>query len=217
MAQTADQRADKNDSSNEAELPRSSDSDISFPDAFDSGRRPGVLLIEDEPQMLRALEYRLRKRGFVVWTALEGKEALELYQRYDTQIDLVLSDVHMPGMDGPEAFAQLRKQHALIRFCFMTSDIRRSTAKRLLSSGALRVFPKPFPSVAGVAEELWTLVHQPEDFASVGLEAETPTAQFVEDAMAPSPEATANRKPVGFFQRVLCPLLRSVSGSRRLE
>lgn len=129
-----------------------------------SGRSVGALVIEDDRLMLNAMEQGLRKRGFRVWKADDGNEGVELYRRFGTQIDVVLSDVQMPVQDGPKTLAALREINPAVRFCFMTGDARASTLRRLLQRGALRVFTKPLSSVAEVAEELWELATHPHYF-----------------------------------------------------
>lgn len=121
-------------------------------------RRPtGILVIEDERLMLKAMEQALRERGFVVWVASDGCEGVNLYQQFWAQIDMVLSDVQMPVLDGPKTLDALREINPFIRCCFMTGDTRQSILTGLLRRGALRVFTKPLPSVAGVVEELLEL------------------------------------------------------------
>ena len=129
--------------------------------ADDQCRAVGVLVIEDEKLMRRSLEQGLRKRGFSVWAAADGGEGVELYRRFGEQIDVVLSDLNMPVMDGPQTLDSLRQINPLVRFCFMTGDVRLSTLTGLLKLGALRVFTKPFSSVAEVAEELRELAARP--------------------------------------------------------
>jgi CheY-like chemotaxis protein len=121
----------------------------------------GVLVIEDEKLMRRSLEQGLKKRGFAVWAAADGGEGVELYRQFGGQIDVVLSDLNMPVMDGPQTLDALRRINPLVRFCFMTADVRLSTLTGLLKLGALRVFTKPFSSVAEVAEDLRELAARP--------------------------------------------------------
>ncbi len=178
-------------------------------------RAPGALLIEDDPIMLKAMEHGLRKRGFTVWTALEGKEAVDLYRRFEGQIDIVLSDVQMPGMNGPETLTALRQWNPFICFCFMTGDIRRSTSQRLLDSGAVRVFTKPFPSVAGVAEELWMIATNPQDFSSIGLEPIGDDGGTLEEQEPMTRSTPQPRKPSGFLDWILKPLFWPAGDSQK--
>lgn len=155
--------------------------------AADQSRPPGILVIEDERLMRKALEQGLRTRGFAVWAAPDGSEGVDLYRRFLEQIDVVLTDVQMPVLNGPQTLDALREINPLVRCCFMTGDTRLSTLTGLLRRGALRVFTKPFPSVAEVAEELRELANRPQEWLPfVDLRCEGPTPS---GGMATRPEA----------------------------
>lgn len=182
------------------------------PDGADAeqGQPTGILVIEDERLMRKTLEQVLRKRGFAVWAAADGGEGVELYRRFGERIALVLSDVQMPVLDGPRTLDALRQINPFVRCCFMTGDTRLSTLTGLLKRGALRVFPKPFSSVAEVAEELRELATRPWDF-SAALELSG------EEAAPPGNGAGASQPlegpaAVGFLAWVFSPLIRSVAG-----
>jgi two-component system, OmpR family, alkaline phosphatase synthesis response regulator PhoP len=66
-----------------------------------------ILLVDDEPDILEFLGYSLRKEGFNVQTALNGREAIE--QARQTHPHLIILDVMMPEMDGIETCRELRK------------------------------------------------------------------------------------------------------------
>jgi CheY-like chemotaxis protein len=120
-------------------------------------RKPSVLIIEDEELIRRLLVQGLKSRGFSVWGACDGNEGVQLYKQLGGKIDVVLSDLNMPVMDGPQAFDAIRQINPVVRWCFMTADARQSTLAGLLDMGALRVFSKPMPSVAEVADDLQKL------------------------------------------------------------
>ena len=67
---------------------------------------PTLLVVDDEPQVLRLLAAMLRKE-YTVITAESGIEALVLDESYSDRIDLVITDVTMPGMSGLELVARL--------------------------------------------------------------------------------------------------------------
>jgi two-component system alkaline phosphatase synthesis response regulator PhoP len=70
-----------------------------------------ILLVDDEPDILEFLSYNLKKEGYTVLTSSNGNDALVLA---DKEIpDLIILDVMMPGMDGIETCAELRKKPAL--------------------------------------------------------------------------------------------------------
>src|SRR5207249_9991330 len=84
----------------------------------------------------------VQQLGFEVQLAASGKAALEMYR--DT-FALVLLDVRMPGLSGPETLAALRQAHPNVRCCFLTGESDGASEAELLACGALAVLQKPFP------------------------------------------------------------------------
>jgi PAS domain S-box-containing protein len=68
-----------------------------------------ILLVEDEAQLTLILKTMLKKLGFTVIDATNGREALTLYQQHADEIALVVTDIGMPIMDGYELFSELKK------------------------------------------------------------------------------------------------------------
>ena len=66
-----------------------------------------ILLVDDEPDILEFMEYNLKKEGYHVLTAKNGKEALDIAKKEKPQ--LVILDIMMPVMDGIEACRHLRE------------------------------------------------------------------------------------------------------------
>lgn len=117
-------------------------------------QRPGgVLVADDDDAVRRVLGAGMRSQGFVVWLAVDGPEAIDLYRIYRDSIGVVLLDVRMPGLDGPGTFAALREINPDIRCCFMSGDPGHYTDQMLLDLGAAGVFRKPFP-LGEVAQQL---------------------------------------------------------------
>lgn len=109
-----------------------------------AARKPSILVVDDEALIASVLDTRLRQAGFTVYLACSGCGALELYSRLSSDIDLVLLDVCLPDLHGPQILAELRAMNPAIRFCFMTSGGGHYTREQLLHQGASRVFDKPF-------------------------------------------------------------------------
>jgi CheY-like chemotaxis protein len=107
-------------------------------------RNPGILIVDDMGLILTLLKFELEPRGFTVWLAVDGDDALDLYRRNRAEIDLVLLDVQMPGLDGPHTLAILQKCNPDVLACFMTGNPGTYTEEELLERGAARVFNKPF-------------------------------------------------------------------------
>jgi len=66
-----------------------------------------VLVVDDEPTIRALLRCLLEQRGYGVLEAGSGEEGLELFQQHSTSIGLLITDVVMPGMKGPELASQL--------------------------------------------------------------------------------------------------------------
>ena len=106
-------------------------------------RQIGVLVVDDQDYIRYTLDRTLRGAGFLVWAAAGGREALELYRRHGDAIDVVVLDVRMPGMDGPQTLAALREVAPRVRCCFLTGDFGVYTEAQLLAMGAGAVLYKP--------------------------------------------------------------------------
>ncbi len=116
----------------------------------------GVLIADDEGGLRGVLGVALRQEGFAVWLAASGREALDLYRSHREAIDMVLLDVLMPGLDGPETLAALQELNPQIRCCFMSGDLGGFTGGGLRHLGAAAVLQKPFllTEVAQVLRQL---------------------------------------------------------------
>ena len=106
--------------------------------------RPGILVVEDDASLLTLVATALQREGFAVWSASSGRAALEVFQRERERIDLALLDVRMPGLDGPQTLAELRRLAPDLACCFMSGYAGAYTADELLSLGAAYCFAKPF-------------------------------------------------------------------------
>jgi len=106
--------------------------------------KPGVLIVDDEPQVRRLLEFALSREGLTVWSAPSGKEAVALYARHREQIGVVLLDVQMPGLDGPWTLAALQKVNPQVRAVFVSGHTGEYDTELLLAMGAAGVLQKPF-------------------------------------------------------------------------
>ncbi|HEV7509090.1 MAG TPA: response regulator [Thermoanaerobaculia bacterium] len=101
-----------------------------------------VLVVDDEPTVRFALAEGLtdRRRGIKVATAASGLEAITVLE--SERVDLVLTDLRMPDMDGFELLAHLRRNFAGLPVIVMTALGGSETAARL--DGAMECFTKPF-------------------------------------------------------------------------
>jgi two-component system cell cycle sensor histidine kinase/response regulator CckA len=103
-----------------------------------------ILLVEDE-EGLRALNARgLSSRGYTVFEAGNGVEAIDVIERRGGNVDLVVSDVMMPEMDGPTMFKELRKRHPDIKVIFVSGYAEDAFQKSLPDPEKYDFLPKPF-------------------------------------------------------------------------
>ena len=107
-------------------------------------RKPGILVVDDEPALREMLVVVLSQEGFVVWSAEDGSEALTLFQQHRGAIDMVILDVHMPELDGPHTLEELRQIDPEVRCCFMSgSGSSLYPLHQLRQMGACCFFRKP--------------------------------------------------------------------------
>jgi CheY-like chemotaxis protein len=91
----------------------------------------GILVVDDDAAVRDLIDVALRQDGFAVWPAADGREALQQYWRHRAAIDVVLLDVRMPGLNGPQTLAALREMNPHLRCCFMTGDAGQYTEEAL--------------------------------------------------------------------------------------
>jgi PAS domain S-box-containing protein len=103
-------------------------------------RSPRVLLVEDDEQLRRSASRVLSKRGYVVLEAVGGEEALDIYDHHDGGIDLVLSDVVMPHMTGPELIERIASEATQPAVLLMSGY----TESGILEKIRWPLLPKPF-------------------------------------------------------------------------
>ena len=103
-----------------------------------------VLLVEDEDAVRMGGVRALKSRGYTVHEASSGVEALEIFKELDGKIDIVVSDVVMPEMDGPTLLGELRQLQPGIKFVFVSGYAEDAFAKNLPADQVFGFLPKPF-------------------------------------------------------------------------
>jgi len=101
-----------------------------------------VLIVDDEKDILKALEFLLRAEGYAVSTAISGEEALDLYKKEN--FDIVLTDLKMPGMDGLTLLEEIRKINPEATVLFMSAYATVESAVEAMKKGAADYIVKPF-------------------------------------------------------------------------
>ncbi len=117
-----------------------------------------VLYVEDDPDIRAIAELALQDvGGFNAALCSSGQQALQVAPEFEP--DLILLDVMMPEMDGPETMRRLKSLDATrsTPVIFMTARIQNSEIEEYLALGAIGVIPKPFDPMT-LADEIRTLV-----------------------------------------------------------
>ena len=103
---------------------------------------PRILIVDDEPEMVRGLEDNLRFEGYQTVSARDGRQALDLALREAP--DLILLDVMMPGMSGWDVCRQLRQKSIDVPVIMLTARGEEVDRVRGLELGADDYVTKPF-------------------------------------------------------------------------
>jgi len=109
------------------------------------GARRALLLVEDEAGVRSVSRRALERRGFTVLEASCAEEALAIFDARQSEIDAVLSDVVMPGMNGYELAAELRARSGTVAILLMSGYPEH--ARGLTIPGIAPVLQKPLPAV----------------------------------------------------------------------
>jgi CheY-like chemotaxis protein len=79
-----------------------------------------IIIVEDDPTLQNLLDQFLTQEGYEVVTAANGSEALKKLDRPETDPDLIITDVSLPGMDGFTLLEKIREKNAGVPVLFMT-------------------------------------------------------------------------------------------------
>jgi two-component system, cell cycle sensor histidine kinase and response regulator CckA len=107
-------------------------------------RKATILVVDDEIQLRQLLARKLRSEGYTVLEAGYGLEALQVARESAEPVDLVLSDIVMPGMIGTELARHLAEEHPGIRVVLMSAHAVGSAAIAIEPEVNLPVLSKPF-------------------------------------------------------------------------
>lgn len=103
-----------------------------------------ILLVDDEPNIVMALDYALQKQGYEVFIARNGTEAIETA---NTQIpNIIVLDIMMPDIDGYETLKILKSNKKLndTKIVFLSAKNKQSDIEKGMLLGADEYFTKPF-------------------------------------------------------------------------
>jgi DNA-binding NtrC family response regulator len=101
-----------------------------------------VLLVDDEVSFVETMTKRLSKRGLNTLTAFDGQEALQLLEA-GIDVDIVVLDIKMPGMNGLEVLKEIKKKDSSIDVIILTGHSTVDMAIKGMRLGAFDFLTKP--------------------------------------------------------------------------
>jgi two-component system cell cycle sensor histidine kinase/response regulator CckA len=126
------------------ELPEEVKPETAKKPAADMTGQGTILLVEDEDPVRAVNARALSARGYTVLEAASGIEAMEIIQERGAPVDLVVSDVVMPEMDGPTLLGELRKLYPDLKVIFVSGYAEEAFRKNLPEGEEFNFLPKPF-------------------------------------------------------------------------
>jgi two-component system, cell cycle sensor histidine kinase and response regulator CckA len=115
-----------------------------------------ILLVEDEDAVRVFSSRALRNKGYNVLEARSGEEALEILNKEGTKVDLTVTDVVMPQMDGPTLYKKIRERWPDMKVIFVSGYTEDRLREQFTSGEVIYFLPKPFTlkQLAGKVKEV---------------------------------------------------------------
>jgi two-component system cell cycle sensor histidine kinase/response regulator CckA len=107
-----------------------------------------VLLVEDEHSLRRLAQRVLERAGYRVLAASNGAEAREQFAQHRGKIDLLLTDIVMPGVSGPDLFRSLADQNPALNVVYMSGYPEEAFERQAGLDGSRPFVQKPFTAAA---------------------------------------------------------------------
>ena len=143
---------------------------------------PTILVVDDELSMREFLKILLTKEGYTTETAVDGEDALSKIEK--NSIDLVISDIRMPGVGGLELLSTIKQSQPTLPFIIITAFASPDDAVQAMKHGAYDYITKPFK-----VDEIKSVIHSALESKKNSEEnnKETPSALF-HNIIGESPE-----------------------------
>jgi two-component system cell cycle sensor histidine kinase/response regulator CckA len=109
-----------------------------------AGRVETVLIVDDEEVLVELLHRLVERNGYKALSAMSGKEALRLFDQNHDKIDLVITDLMMPEMDGKQLAKALLERDSTVRILISTGYSEPTDISYLMEAGARGVVMKPY-------------------------------------------------------------------------
>ena len=103
-----------------------------------------VLLVEDEEMLRELAKAMLEAKGYTVLTACDGEEGVEVYQRHQTEIQLVISDLGLPKFGGDKLYRKLKMLNPRVHMILASGYIEPGMKAQILGEGVKAFIQKPY-------------------------------------------------------------------------
>jgi len=107
-----------------------------------------VLVIDDEVVLVEICEMMLERLGHKVFKANSGSEGLKLFEVYTNKIDLIISDMYMPEIEGQKIFDKFRKIHNQVKILLSSGGLSNADEEEVISKGFDGYIRKPFSMIS---------------------------------------------------------------------
>ena len=107
-------------------------------------RQETILIVEDDEPLLRLLRFFLGDAGYNVMSAKNGEEAIDTYTQHCGEIDLVLTDLGLPGLSGKDEVLTLGRINPNVRIICASGYIVPTVEKEMTRAGARAIVRKPY-------------------------------------------------------------------------
>ncbi len=104
----------------------------------------GILVVDDEVTIRELLQEILEVRGYRVFCARDGSEALELFETYKDEIDLVILDIVMPGINGEDTCSRIRSLNPEVKILISSGYDKIHNLQSLLNEPTITFIEKPY-------------------------------------------------------------------------
>jgi len=106
--------------------------------------RHTILVVEDEPLMLRLLENFFSQHGYHVLVAADGEQAIEVYRCYKQRIEAVLLDIRVPKITGEEVLRRIKEENAAVKVVIASGYLEADTKNQTAFAGVKHFVNKPY-------------------------------------------------------------------------
>ncbi|MFH1429224.1 MAG: response regulator [Candidatus Margulisiibacteriota bacterium] len=116
-----------------------------------------ILVIDNEDQLRIMLAKIIQTMGYKVLQAENGEKAIQIYEKERGNIDLIILDMHMPGLDGHETYFRLRNLNPEVKVIVSTGYIEAEEIQELFAAGVIGTLEKPY-GVNEISKKLQSII-----------------------------------------------------------